>query len=439
MGADVTSHPYSVAVVGMAIRVPGADDVAGYWRNLAAGTESITRFGRQELLARGIPEALADDPGYVPAKGVLAGADTFDADFFAISPREGETMDPQQRVFLETAWHAMEDAGYDPDRLDQVPVGVFAGSRISQYAFNLYDHARLHTDLDELPFLLGNDKDYLTSRVSYQLGLTGPSVAVHSACSTSLVAAAMACDSLLTHQCDLAIAGGVRVSIPLEAGYLYRPEGIASPDGHCRAFDADAAGTVFGDGAGAVVIKRLDDALADGDHIEVVIRGWAVNNDGRSKISWTAPSMDAQAQVVSQALAAAEAEPHTIGYVEAHGTGTALGDPLEIAAMNQAFAGGKPGTCPIGSVKPNIGHLSAAAGIAGLIKAILVLQNRRIPQSINCRVPSPQIDFAAGPFFIPAELTTWEQGNVPRRAGVSSFGMGGTNCHLVLEEAPDGQ
>ncbi|WP_405669603.1 type I polyketide synthase [Streptomyces sp. NBC_01530] len=433
---DAIHHPYSMAIVGMALRVPGASDVAGYWRNISGGVESISRFNREELAYSGIPAVLLDDPDYVPAKGVLDEADVFDAEFFSISPREGEMMDPQHRVFLETAWHALEDAGYDPDRLD-VPVGVYAGSRMSQYAFNLYDQAKLHTDLDELPLLLGNDKDYLASRVSYQLGLRGPSVAVHTACSTSLVSVAMACDSLLTHQCDMVIAGGARVSLPLRAGYLYSEDSITSPDGHCRAFDAEAAGTVFGDGVGAVVLKRLEDALSDGDHIEAVIRGWAVNNDGRAKAGWTAPSLDAQAEVMSQALATAAVSPRSIGYVETHGTGTALGDPLEIAAMNQAYGARERNDCPIGSVKPNIGHLSAAAGIAGLIKAVLVIGHREIPPTINYRTPNPQIPFGMGPFFVNTEPRLWPDGDTPRRAGVSSFGMGGTNCHMILEEAPD--
>lgn len=428
----------AVAVVGMAGRFPGAPDVDAFWRNLASGEESISRLSPEELAANGVPAALAEDPSYVPAKGVLAGADLFDAGFFGYSPREAAFIDPQQRVFLQTAWSAMENAGYDVDRIDW-PVGVFAGGRMSQYAFNLVEGLADHTGLDDLALLLGNDKDYLASRVSYQLGLTGPSVAVHTACSSSLVAVALACQSLLTYQCDMALAGGVRVSLPLRAGYRHTEESICSPDGHCRAFDAEAAGTVWGDGVGAVVLKRLADALADGDSVHGLILGSAVNNDGAAKTGWTAPSVRGQAEVIARALAVSDVAASSLSYVEAHGTGTRLGDPLELAALHRAFAaeGGRPRprSCGVGSVKPNIGHLSAAAGIAGLIKVLLSLRAGLLPPSINFKSPNPELELDRGPFFVNDSLREWESDG-PRRAGVSSFGMGGTNCHVVVQEAP---
>jgi phthiocerol/phenolphthiocerol synthesis type-I polyketide synthase E len=431
----MTSRVSAVAIIGMALGVPGAADVGEYWDNLCAGTESITRLSAAELRESGVPGELLDDPCYVPAKGVLNDADCFDANFFRYSPREARTIDPQQRVFLEKCWTAFEDAGYCPDMVD-VPVGVFGGARLSQYVFNLYDHVRLHTDLDDLSLLLGNDKDYLTSRVSWQLGLTGPSVTVQSACSTSLVAVAMAVSSLLTYQCDMALAGGVRVGMPLRAGYLYTPDGICSPDGHCRAFDSHAAGTVFGDGVGAVLLKRLEDACADGDHIDAVILGTAINNDGSAKPSWTGPAMDAQAAVIEMALAAADVDAATIGYVETHGTGTLLGDPIEVAAMSRAFGLPAGNRTVIGSVKPNIGHLSAGAGIASFVKAVLAVRAGRIPPSINYTAPNARLNLEETPFTIVTELSDWPVGSVPRRAGISSFGMGGTNCHIVIEEAP---
>lgn len=424
----------AVAVIGMAVRLPGARDVEEYWRNVCGGVESISRFTPDELLAEGVSPELLDDPDYVPAKGVLDGADCFDAGFFRYSPFEARSIDPQQRVFLEACWTAFEDAGYCPDDVED-PVGVFAGSRISQYAFSLASHTSQHTEMDDLTLLLGNDKDYLSSRVSWQLGLTGPSVSVASACSTSLVAVATAVQNLLTFQCDMALAGGVRVGLPLRAGYRYTPDSICSPDGHCRTFAADAAGTVFGDGVGVVLLKRLEDALADGDHVDAVIRGCAVNNDGADKPSWTGPGLDAQATVIDMAIAAADVDPATIGYVEAHGTGTLLGDPIELASTTRAF-GLPPGERTIiGSVKPNIGHLSAAAGIASLVKAVLAVREGVIPPSINLADPNPALRLDETPFALVTEPAEFRTGPGPRRAGISSFGMGGTNCHVVVEAA----
>jgi phthiocerol/phenolphthiocerol synthesis type-I polyketide synthase E len=430
----MTTRSPAVAVIGMAARVPGAADVSQFWDNVSRGVESITRFTPEELLAEGIPRDLVERPGYVPAKGVLEDADAFDAEFFHYSPNEARATDPQQRVFLEACWTAFEDAGYCPDSVD-CPVGVFGGARLSQYAFLVHDPTRPHTELDDLSFLLGNDKDYLTSRVSYQLGLTGPSVTVQSACSTSLVAVATAAQSLLTYQCDLALAGGVRVGVPLRAGYLHTPDGVLSPDGHCRTFDAAAAGTVFGDGVGVVLLKRLDDAVADGDHVDAVLLGSAVTNDGAGKPSWTGPSLDVQAKTIGMALDAADVDPSTIGYIESHGTGTHLGDPIEVAATARAFGQPAGERTVLGSVKPNIGHLSAAAGVTSLIKAVLVLREKTIPPSTNLETPSRELRLAETPFSLAREQRLWPVGDHPRRAGVSSFGMGGTNCHIVLEEA----
>ena len=437
----------SVAIVGMACRFPGADDLDAFWRNLATGAESLTRFSDSDLAQ---PDAaLRDDPRYVRAGAVLTGIDGFDAAFFNFSSREAALMDPQHRVFLECAWEAFEDAGYDPAACGG-RVGVFAGGAMSTYLVNNlnphfgFDAARPLIEADMLQFQLklGNDRSYLPTRVSYKLDLRGPSVNVQSACSTSLVAVHLACGSLLNGECELALAGGVSIIVPDHGGYLFEEGMVRSPDGHSRAFDARAAGTMFGNGSGAVLLKRLDDALADGDRIAAVVRGSAVNNDGAPKVGFTAPNLDRQAEVIEDALAAAGVDAATIGYVEAHGTGTALGDPIEIAALTQGFARASdrattPGSCALGSVKTNIGHLDEAAGIAGLIKTTLALGHGAIPPSLHFDVPHPEIDFDAGPFYVNTALRDWREGDVTRRAGVSSFGMGGTNCHLVLEQAPD--
>jgi len=430
-------HLGEIAIIGMAGRFPGASDLEEFWRNLRAGVESITFFTDGELAEAGVAPAFLARPDYVKARPFLAGADLFDSSFFGFSPREASLMDPQHRIFLECSWQALEAAGYDAARYPGA-IGVFGGSSFSTYLINLFSNPELVELVGLRQALLGNDKDYLATRVSYKLGLRGPSLSVQTACSTALVAVHLACQSLINNECAMALAGGVTIGVPQTEGYLYQEEGIASPDGHCRAFDARAQGTIGGDGVGIVVLKRMSEALADGDTIRAVIKGSAINNDGSLKMSYTAPSVQAQAQVVAEALAVAGVRPETVSYVEAHGTGTSLGDPIEIAALTRAFRAGteERGFCAVGSVKTNVGHLDAAAGIAGLIKTVLALENRELPASLHFEAPNPRIDFAASPFFVNAALREWPDGRGVRRAGVSSMGIGGTNAHLVLEEAP---
>jgi len=425
-----------IAVIGMAARFPGADDVDQYWQNLSQGKESITFFTDDELIAAGVdPEVLAD-PNYVKASGMLDGIDLFDASFFGFSPREAEMTDPQQRLFLQEAWKALEVSGYDPETCPHL-IAVYAGVGVNSYLYNLYSNPGLIELLGRFQTLIGNDKDFLSTRVSYKLNLKGPSVTVQTACSTSLVAIHMACQSLLYHQCDMALAGGVSINIA-RAGYFYHEGGILSPDGHTRAFDAQARGLVGGSGVGVVLLKRLEDALAEGDHIHAVILGSATNNDGSLKVGFTAPSLVGQSKVIAAAQAAAGVHARTISYIEAHGTGTTLGDPVEIAALTEAFRASTDakGFCAIGSVKTNIGHTDAAAGVAGFIKTVLALEHREIPPSLNFEEPNPQIDFASSPFYVNTALTPWATTESPRRAGVSSLGLGGTNAHVILEESP---
>jgi len=425
-----------IAIIGMAGRFPGAADVEQLWRNLSAKVESIHFFTDRELHEAGVSPELLARPDYVRAHGLLADPDCFDAAFFGFSPREAEITDPQHRLFLECAWEALENAGYDPQTYPG-PIGVYAGAGFSSYAINVYSHPEVFEAMTPMQVALALDKDYLATRVSYKLGLRGPSLSVQTACSTSLVCVHLASQALLAGECDMALAGGVSVS-GSRAGYLYHEGGIHSPDGHCRAFDARAGGTVAGNGLGIVVLKRLEEAREDGDRIYAVIKGSAINNDGDLKIGFTAPSVEGQAQVIRAALELAEVAPETVGYVEAHGTGTPLGDPVEIAALTRAFhaPAERRGWCALGSLKTNVGHLDTAAGVAGLIKAVLALDRHLLPPSLHFEQANPQIDFAAGPFFVNTELTPWETAGTPRRAGVSSFGIGGTNAHVVLEEAP---
>jgi acyl transferase domain-containing protein/NADPH:quinone reductase-like Zn-dependent oxidoreductase/acyl carrier protein len=428
----------SIAIIGMAGRFPGAADVAEFWCNLSGGVESVTFFGREVLSARGVSGAVLNDPLYVGASAVLDGVELFDADFFGFTPREAELTDPQHRIFLECAWQALEDSGYDPASYDD-RIGLYAGAGLSTYLINcILRRPDVAHSAGALALQLGNNKDYVPLRASYKLNLTGPSVNVNTACSSSLVAVHMACQSLLDHECEIALAGGVGIQVPQDRGYLYSPNGILSPDGHCRAFDARAAGTVSGNGAGLVVLKRLEEAVADGDTIRAVILGSAVNNDGGSKVGFTAPSVDGQARVISEALAVADVDPATIGYVEAHGTGTPLGDPIEVEALTQVFGSSSAATkpCALGSVKTNVGHLDEAAGVTGLIKTVLALQHAAIPPSLNFERRNPDIDFDRSPFYVPTRLSPWDGRGAPRRAGVSSFGIGGTNAHVVLQEAP---
>jgi acyl transferase domain-containing protein len=429
-----------VAIIGMAGRFPGARNVREFWQNLLAGKETISFFAPDELeFAPNEPAGIRNDPHYVRARGVLNDAETFDVGFFGINPREAELMDPQHRVFLETAWEAFEDAGYDPLAYTG-PVGVFAGMANNTYFPAVIAPRRAgDSPAASLQTMLGNEKDYLATRTSYKLNLRGPSLNIQTACSTSLVAVAQGYQSLQGYQCDMAIAGGISITSPQKRGYLYHEGAIVSPDGHCRAFDAQAGGTVFSNGTGIVVLKRLAEAMADHDHIYAVIKGVGLNNDGSARVSFAAPSVDGQAEAIAMAQALAGVDAGSITYVETHGTGTALGDPVEIAGLTQAFRLGTERNqfCAIGSVKSNIGHLDAAAGIAGLIKTSLALQNAKIPASLHYTQPNPKINFAETPFYVNAKLADWPATETPRRAGVSAFGSGGTNAHVILEEAPE--
>ncbi len=433
-----------VAIIGMASRFPGSANVEAFWRNLKDGVESITHFTDEQMTAAGVDPALLANPQYVKTRSVLEGVEFFDADFFGINPREAQTMDPQQRLFLETAWEAVEDAGYDTSSYGGA-IGVYAGTGMNTYLMsNLGGNREFVENFlsfqkpGTFQFFLANDKDFLTTRVSYKLNLRGPAMTVQTACSTSLVAVCQACQSLLSYQCDMALAGGVSIMLPQDRGYVYQEGGMVSGDGHCRAFDAKAHGTVFGNGVGLVVLKRLDEAIRDGDQIHAVIKGFALNNDGAAKDSYTAPTVDGHAAAIRLAQVLAGVSADTIGYVEAHGTGTPLGDPIEIKAFTQAFrqSTDRKNFCGIGSVKTNIGHMDVAAGVAGLIKTTLVLRDKLIPPTLHFTAPNPRIDFANSPFHVVTKLTPWKAGPTPRRAGVSSLGIGGTNAHVVLEEAP---
>lgn len=438
--------PEGIAIIGMAGRFPGASDVETFWKNLVAGIESISRFTPDELeCPRELKMALGDDPTYIRARPVLDGVDLFDASFFGITPKEAELMDPQHRIFLESAWNAVEDAGYDTERYAGV-IGVYGGQSLNTYLLaNLCTSREFITELvgqyqvGGYNVILGNDKDYLATRISYKLNLTGPSITVQSACSTSLVAVVQACQGLLTYQCDMALAGGVSITFPQKRGYFYQEGGMVSRDGHCRTFDAKAEGTIFGSGAGVVLLKRLEDALSDGDNVYAVIKGTAINNDGSLKVGYSAPSVDRQADVIATAQAVAGIDPETISYIETHGTGTPLGDPIEVAALTKAFSAttDKKGFCGIGSAKTNVGHLEVASGVTGLIKTALALKRQLIPATIHFETPNPELDLQNSPFFVVDKLTEWKNGTTPRRAGVSSFGVGGTNAHVVLEEAPE--
>nr|VFJ59823.1 MAG: myxalamid-type polyketide synthase MxaB [Candidatus Kentron sp. DK] len=425
-----------IAIIGMSCRFPGAPTIEKFRENLENGVESITFFSDEELIASGVDPAAVAASNYIKASPAPLDIALFDAEFFGFTPAEARMMDPQHRIFLECAWEALEDAGCIPGTKEYL-IGVYAGSAMNSYFFENVSGTNDPSEPSGLAAIISNEKDYLTTRVSYRLDLRGPAVAIQTACSTSLVAVHVACQNLLDGECHIALAGGVTVRALGKAGYFYQEDMILSPDGHCRTFDAEAKGTLFGSGAGVVVLKSLERALADGDNVHAVIKGSAINNDGSAKVGYTAPSVEGQAAVISEAQAIADVDPESISYIEAHGTATALGDPIEIAALTRAFrqGTGKNGFCAIGSVKTNFGHLETAAGIAGLIKTVLALKNRRIPPSLHFKNPNPNIDFANSPFFVNTSLTDWESDG-PRRAGVSSFGMGGTNAHVVLEEAP---
>lgn len=440
-GSKVFDDSDDVAIIGMAGRFPGAKDVEEFWRNLRDGVESIRFFSDDELIDAGVEPSLLSDPNYVKAKGALDGVGLFDASFFDINPRDAELLGPQHRFFLECAWEALENAGYNPDRYRK-RIGVFAGESLNTYSFfNLYDSREVMTRVGFYQAALASDRDYLTTRVSYKLNLKGPSVNVQTACSTSLVAVHLACQSLLNGECGMALAGAVSIMVPQRAGYLYQEGMIYSPDGHCRAFDAQAKGCVGGSGIGIVVLKPLADALADRDHIHAIIKGSAINNDGSLKAGYTAPGLQGQADVITEAISMAGVDADAISYVEAHGTGTSLGDPVEIQALARAFRATttEDGFCAIGSVKTNIGHLDVAAGIAGLIKTVQALKYNALPPSLHFFKPNPEISFDRSPFYVNTKLSEWRSSSAPRRAGVSSFGIGGTNAHIVLEEAPPQQ
>jgi len=432
------SGPYDIAVIGMACRFPGASTPSEYWNNLLEGRESITFFSDDVLRNNGVDESLLRDPAYIRAYGALRDAEYFDASFFDIPPNEADILDPQQRVFLEVAWEAFEQAGYDPARC-QSPVGVFAGAGMNTYALrHLHGRRDLARERGSYALLLGSDKDFLSTRISYKLNLTGPSFAIQTACSTSLVAIATACESLLRGDCRMALAGGVSIRFPQQEGYLHEDGMIFSADGHCRPFDIHSSGTVGGSGAGAVLLKRLHDAIADGDHIHAVIKGAAINNDGSVKVGYTAPSLEGQARVITTALDRSGIDPGTIEYIETHGTATKMGDPIEVAALTRAFQTRtqREAFCGIGSVKSNFGHLDAAAGVAGFIKAVLAVEHGVVPASLHFEQPNPQLELSSSPFFVNSQQREWKTAGHPRRAGVSSFGIGGTNAHAIIEQAP---
>lgn len=425
-----------IAIIGISGRFPDANHVSQYWENIRNGHEAIHPLTDDQLRDLGVSEARIHHPRYVKWSSSIAGTDQFDYTFFDMSKREADMMDPQHRLMLTCAYEALEDGGYHGDLYEGL-ISVFAGC-----GFNNYLIREIMSKQDEIPeedlqlLLQTNSSDYLSSRISYKLNLKGSSVAVQTACSTSLVAVHQACQNLLMYQSDMALAGGVSLRIPETEGYMYQEGGIFSPDGHCRAFDAQAQGTVFGSGVGIVLLKRLEDALTDHDHIYAVIRGSATNNDGSGKVGYTAPSVEGQRDVIREALMIADIDPTTISYVEAHGTGTALGDPIEMIALQEAFGDTDNQHCAIGAVKTNIGHLNAASGIAGLIKTVLMLQHQEIPPTLHYNRANPAIPFESGSFYVNTTLQSWETNHYPRRAGISSFGIGGTNAHIILEEAP---
>jgi phthiocerol/phenolphthiocerol synthesis type-I polyketide synthase E len=427
-----------IAVVGMVCRFPGSRNTEEYWENLRNGKECITFSSEQELIDRGIDPRLVKNPHFVRAYGVYEGTYLFDAPFFGFTPREGELLDPQQRVFLECAWEALETAGYDPSTYSG-RIGLFAGASHSRYLVQMATDPAIANSVGMVTLIMANEKDFLATRVGYKLNLKGPCVTVQSACSTSLVGIIMACQNLLNYQSDMAMAGGIALDVDHLGGYYHEDGGIVSPDGHCRAFDAAAKGTVPGSGVGVVVLKRLEDALADGDTIHAVIIGSGMNNDGSAKAGFTAPSIDGQVGVFLEAITMAGINPETVNYVECHGTGTPIGDPIEIASLTKAFRAytDKKGFCAVGSAKSNVGHADAAAGVAGFIKAVLALKHQQIPPTLHVTNPNPAIHFEETPFYVSTALSEWKSPETsPRRAGQNSFGIGGTNAHVLLEEAP---
>ncbi|VEL98330.1 amino acid adenylation domain-containing protein [Alteromonas sp. 76-1] len=425
-----------IAIIASSVRFPDANTVNAFWQNIKSGKESLQHFSEEELKDAGVSEVLINHPDYVKSGFVLDGLKSFDAKFFGFTPREAEVLDPQQRLLFETTYEILEQAGYGNQSIAR-NVGVFVGSGDSNYLLNnLLSNTELMNDFG-MAVLHANSKDYTATRLSYRLNLVGPAINTSTACSTSLVSLHQACQSLLLDECEMAVAGGAGIAQLEPSGYLYQDGGIGSKDGHCRAFDKDSSGTRGGSGVGVVLLKRLDDAIDDGDTIHAVIKGSAVNNDGSGKVGYTAPSVFGQASVIRDALDVASVDAASIQYIETHGTGTKLGDPIEIKALNKVFGANASGSCAITSLKPNIGHLDAAAGVAGLIKTVEALKHQQLPPSINFKQANPEIDFENSPFYVNTELKAWPRdGETPRRAGVSSFGIGGTNAHVVLEEAP---
>ncbi|WP_406728660.1 SDR family NAD(P)-dependent oxidoreductase [Streptomyces sp. GD-15H] len=432
----MTAGQRGVAVVGLAGRFPGAGGVEEFWANVCGGVESIVPLEEEELAAAGVPPEVFGRSDYVRAAPRFEGAGLFDAEFFGYTAREAEVMDPQHRLFLETCWQALEDAGYDAARFDG-SVGVFGGAGANRYLQHVLSRADLVEMLGLTQILVGNEVGFLASRVAYKLDLTGPAVSMRTACSTALVAVHTACRSLLDHECDMALSGGVHVDPEPDTGYLYQDGSFLSPDGHVRPFDAEARGTVFGSGVGVVVLKRLEDALADGDTIHAVVKGSAIGNDGAVKVGFTAPSVAGQARTITKAFAVAGVEPEEIDYIETHGTGTLVGDPIEVQALGRVFGG--RGRCALGSVKGNVGHLDAAAGMAGLIKTVLAVEHGVLPPTVNHRRVNPEVDLAGGRFRVQTALEEWPRTGRARRAGVSAFGFGGSNAHVVVEQAPPGR
>lgn len=424
-----------IAVIGMAGRFPAAKNIKEFWEYLKNGVELISYFSDEELLAQNVDSQLLENNNYVKAKGAIDDVEYFDASFFGYTPRDAYIMDPQSRFFFECSWEALEDAGYDPGNYDGL-IGLFAGA-----AENIFWRAKMflspsiNTDQFARSFL--NNKEYVGLLVSYKLGLRGPCSMIYTACSTSLIAIHIACQALLNGECDMVITGGVRIALPNQYGYLYQPGMISSPDGHCRAFDANAGGPVSGNGVGVVILKRLEEAIEDNDHIYAVIKGSAMNNDGLRKVGFSAPSIEGQTEVIRTALHMARVEPESITYVEAHGTGTELGDPVEIEGLKAAFNTDKKSFCAVGAVKSNVGHLDTAAGVTGFIKTVLALKNKLIPPSLHFEKPNSKLDIENSPFYVNTQLKEWKNDNYPLRAGVSSFGIGGTNAHVVLEEWPE--
>ncbi len=429
----------SIAIIAMEGRFPGANGIGDFWDNVKQRKESITYFSDEQLLQAGVPKKLLSNPKYVKARGILKDIDLFDAYFFDDSPYEAKITDPQQRLFIEASWKVLEDAGYCAEKF-QGSIGVYAGMDYSGYLLRNVLLNEQYANDDFMQLSIGTGEHFLSTKVSYKLNLTGPSVNINTACSTSLVAIITACKQLLSYECDMALAGGASIGVPQISGYLCQEHDVFSSDGHCRAFDAKANGMVPGSGIGVLVLKRLEDAVTDGDHIEAIIVGGAINNDGSEKVGYSAPSVIGQAKCIAEAISSADIKPKDLSYIETHGTGTAFGDPIEIEALHKVFSehATEKGICAIGSVKTNIGHTICTAGVAGLIKTVCAIKHKQLPPSLHFETPNPNIDFANSPFYVNTELKPWETPKgKPRRAGVSSFGIGGTNAHLILQEAPE--